>query len=271
MSRDSGCSSIQVSPELTCRVLPLVVEQKPHFSSLETGFFQEGDALTAQTVDTFDEPTSVGRARRSSRKRWPLAVAVLGAAGIAGLVLFLAAHRKPELRRSGAVVVAVAASQPVPVIVPIAAQIAVATEIPAEAPVVARQAPSPSPATAGAVAAAPTADDAVDACRKAFDKRRSKDVLSSCAQAFASTPTSAEVAVMLSQTELDRGHARQALAWAQKAIAIDSERADAYVYLGGAEQTAGHKAAAKAAYKRYLQLAPQGRYAAELRVVLTSL
>jgi tetratricopeptide (TPR) repeat protein len=271
MSRNPGCSSIQVSPELTCRVLPLVVEQKPHFSSLETGFFQEGDALTAQTVDTFDEPTSVGRARRSSRKHWPVAIAVLGAAGIASLILFLGAHRKSNLRPSSAVVVSVAAAQPIPVVVPIAAQTAVAAEIPAQAPVVARQAPSPPPATAGAVAAAPGTDDAVESCRKAFDQHHSKDVLFSCAQAFASTPTSAEIAVMLSQTEFDRGHARQALAWAQKAIAIDSERANAYVYLGGAEQAAGHKAAAKSAYKRYLQLAPQGRYAAELRAVLASL
>jgi hypothetical protein len=40
---------------------------------------------------------------------------------------------------------------------------------------------------------------------------------------------------------------------------------------GGAEQAVGHAAAAKTAYQRYLQLSPQGRYAAELRTVLESL
>ena len=46
---------------------------------------------------------------------------------------------------------------------------------------------------------------------------------------------------------------------------------DAYVFVGGAEQSAGHRKAAKEAYKHYLQLAPGGRYAADLRAIVGSL
>ena len=76
---------------------------------------------------------------------------------------------------------------------------------------------------------------------------------------------------MLAKTELDRGRARQALDWAKQAVALDEKQADADVILGGAEQAIGHPAAAKFAYQRYLQLAPKGRYAADLRAVLGSL
>jgi predicted TPR repeat methyltransferase len=76
---------------------------------------------------------------------------------------------------------------------------------------------------------------------------------------------------MLAKTEFERGRPGPASNWATKAIALDANRADAYVFLGSAEQAFGHKAAAKAAYQRYLQLSPHGRYAADLRAVLGSL
>jgi tetratricopeptide (TPR) repeat protein len=269
-------SSIQLSSEPLCRVLPLVVEQAPHFSSLETNFFKEGDELAAQMEDESSELTCIVPIRRQSKTRWPLAGAILGAAGVAGLILFWGTHQKTAPRLSDAVVAA--ATQPAPVERPMAAQTEVVAEVPtqvpakypAPAPAAARSLPSPPQATVGAVAA-PVADDALDACNKAFDQHRTKDVLSVCTQVFESTPTSAKVAVILAKTEFDRGRPRQALDWAKKAIAIDADHADAYVFLGGAEQAAGRSAAAKAAYKRYLQLAPQGRYALDLRAVLASL
>jgi predicted TPR repeat methyltransferase len=63
----------------------------------------------------------------------------------------------------------------------------------------------------------------------------------------------------------------QALAWGKKAIAADANAADAYVFIGGAEQTAGHGKAAKEAYQHYLQLAPKGRYAADIRAIVGAL
>ena len=77
--------------------------------------------------------------------------------------------------------------------------------------------------------------------------------------------------MILAKTEFDRGRASQATTWARKAVAIDPDASDAYVFIGSAEQNAGHSQLAKAAYQRYLQLAPRGRYAADLRAVLKSL
>jgi predicted TPR repeat methyltransferase len=76
---------------------------------------------------------------------------------------------------------------------------------------------------------------------------------------------------MLAKAEFERGRPGPASSWANRAIALDADRADAYVFLGSAEQAFGHKAAAKTAFQRYLRLAPHGRYAADLRAVLGSL
>jgi hypothetical protein len=43
------------------------------------------------------------------------------------------------------------------------------------------------------------------------------------------------------------------------------------VFVGEAEQNAGHTKAAKEAYAHYLRLAPSGRYATDLRAVQRSL
>jgi tetratricopeptide (TPR) repeat protein len=116
-----------------------------------------------------------------------------------------------------------------------------------------------------------TKSNASDSCRNAFAKHRGREVLAECRRAFAEDPRSAEIAVLLARTEFDRGRFRPALDWARKALALDESQADAYVFLGGAEQAAGHVAAARTAYKRYLQLSPKGRYASDLRKVLRSL
>ena len=89
--------------------------------------------------------------------------------------------------------------------------------------------------------------------------------------AFTADPGVAEIAVVLAKIEFDRGRSAQALAWSKKAIAADPDAADAYVFLGGAEQNAGHGKAAKLAYQHYLHLAPAGRYAADLRAIVNSL
>jgi Flp pilus assembly protein TadD len=107
-------------------------------------------------------------------------------------------------------------------------------------------------------------------CKKAFAEQRRQEVLARCALAFSANPADPELAMLLAKTELDRGHARQALDWAKRALAIDERQADAYVFVGGAEQAAGHQAAARSAYRRYLELAPKGRYASDLRAIVGS-
>ena len=298
-------SSILISSDLlgressqpSCRILYMPVEQSSHFSPLEARFFKEGDDIATGPVatDNFDDPTGVVRLHHRVGRSVPLIAAAVALALVFTAVSCWRAfrHDQPTESAKAAQPVAISpapvlavteppasptAQAPEPAAIPVAAPVALPAtvalpdklheEAPAPAPAAAR--PSSPQAAAGAVAAS-GGNDTFEACRRAYDQRRAKDVLSICAEAFATAPPSAEVAVMLAKTEFDRGRPRQALDWAKRAVAIDVDHADAYVFLGGAEQAAGHSAAARTAYKRYLQLAPQGRYAADLRAVLASL
>ena len=274
---------MQQPQEVKCQVLvlPLEVlppEQIPHFSSVEANFFQAGEDLAAEPVasDNFDEPTPARKARPRMRGRasW----ALLGISAVGAACATLAVSRTDHAPRSVPQPTA-SRQEPTPTPAPLPA--------PAPAAAVLVPPPAPAPAAAGAVAAlaeapapvptvaqaasVPADDAALDACHKAYEQHRSKDVVSACKQAFASGPPSADVAVMLAKTEFERGRPGPASSWATRAIALDADRADAYVFLGSAEQAFGHKAAAKTAFQRYLRLAPHGRYAADLRAVLGSL
>jgi tetratricopeptide (TPR) repeat protein len=104
-----------------------------------------------------------------------------------------------------------------------------------------------------------------------MSSKRSREILDLCPVAFTSSPGGAEIAVALAKVEFDRGRSAQAYAWGKKAIAANPDLADAYVFIGGAEQSSGHGKAAKEAYEHYLRLAPSGRYAADLRAIVNSL
>ena len=85
------------------------------------------------------------------------------------------------------------------------------------------------------------------------------------------TSPAAKALSLLSHVEFNRNHRKDALAWAEKAVKIDPKLADAYVIIGGVQQEAGRNGEAKAAYKRYLELAPKGQYASDLRSILETL
>jgi CheY-like chemotaxis protein len=108
-------------------------------------------------------------------------------------------------------------------------------------------------------------------CRSAFTRSRWREAFTSCTAAVQANPRSPEALTMLAHTELNRGRLAQANDLATKAVALDPNLADAYVIIGGVHQDNGHTRDAKVAYRRYLQLAPQGRYADELRSILNSL
>ena len=177
-----------------------------------------------------------------------------------------AAAPVPSQPAPAAVAPAVAAqAEPVPVVaekpLPVAAE-----PVAAKPEVAAAEKPSPA-----ALAVEANTSDAQGRCKKAISDKRNKEVLAACPDAFAADPSAADIAVALAKIEFDRGKSVQAASWGQKAIAADPNVADAYVFIGGAEQNAGHRKAAKEAYKRYLQLAPGGRYAADLRAIVGSL
>jgi tetratricopeptide (TPR) repeat protein len=264
--------SIQISDQLMAKVLPLTAEHVAHFSSLESGFFKEGEDLSKgqPAEDVANEPTRICRSRSWPARRWSLLGAAIGIVCVTGLVLLGRWHRQPALHHVESVTPA-AATLPTetPAVASVAAKNSV--EFAAPAPVAEHQVPSPSQAATGVVATTKPEVEALAKCRKAIDQHRAKDVLANCPRVIDDSPQSVELAVILAKTEFERGRARQALDWAKKAVELDAAHAEAYVYLGGAEQAAGRSAAARVAYKRYLQLAPQGRHAADLRAVLANL
>jgi tetratricopeptide (TPR) repeat protein len=98
-----------------------------------------------------------------------------------------------------------------------------------------------------------------------------KDAVTACTAAKDADPSSARALSLLSHAEFNRNHAKDALNWAQQAIKIDPKLADAYVIIGGVQQDAGKSTEAKAAYKKYLELAPKGQYASDLRAIVQTL
>lgn len=108
-------------------------------------------------------------------------------------------------------------------------------------------------------------------CRSQFLRDRIREAAATCAAALEANPSSADALTMMAHVELNRGHLGRANELAQKAITIDPNQADAYVIIGGVHQDSGRNAQAKISYRRYLQLAPHGRYADEVRSIVGSL
>jgi hypothetical protein len=171
-----------------------------------------------------------------------------------------------------------AASEPTPAPAVVAAnQPAAPSPTPAPTmavpPAAAEHAPNPAAEAAQAApeaaAASPVAAEG-ERCKQAIRAKRNREIVSACTTAFAEQ-ADAEIALALARVEFDRGRFSQANTWSKKAIALNPDSAEAYVFAGGAEQSQGHGKAAKEAYLRYLRLAPNGRYAAEVRSILRSL
>jgi len=238
--------------------LSLAVDPSSPDASVEEQFFEQG--LYQEAHPTYELPFEDEHSRRARLVRW----AGWGSIGTAGLMaIALLIWGGPA---AGPIAAAPAPPPTVPSVAPPKASLppTPAAEILPAPPIAA-----PDP-VAAPVAATPAADFE-EACRNAFGRKRYKDVLDYCARAFDAKPEAADLAVKIAEMELDRGRPGEALAWARKAVAADPNAADAYVFIGGAEQQSGHPQAAKIAYLKYLELAPNGRFGRELRAVLRGL
>jgi CheY-like chemotaxis protein len=233
--------------------------------------------------------------------RWRrIALFTAGFGGAIGLLFFVFAssgHKKKE-KAENPVAAAVPSEQPVAQ--PVAPPVADAGAIVADAaPAVASSDESAAAGRAGAPHAAaprhaghasPAADveermadpkvsravtaeapQLLAACRQAFTEKRAKDAETACIAAKDANPNSAEACALLGHALFNRKKRREALQWAERAIELDPRHADAYVIIGGVKQAADDADAAKAAYKKYLELAPNGQYAADLRAIVDSL
>jgi tetratricopeptide (TPR) repeat protein len=89
-----------------------------------------------------------------------------------------------------------------------------------------------------------------------------------CARAFAADPKNASLALAVAQAEHAHAHLDEAAQWARRALALDPHAAEAYVIIARADAENGRDGDARAAYERYLELAPRGWHKPEARAAL---
>lgn len=273
--------------------MTLAIDPSSPDAEVEDRFFQQG---LNQETSPRDEQGLAGHHRQRRRRArgvvgaLPLAVGFGGTLVVAALA-FLPARRAPEPPAATPLVAVAPAPASPPVVAPAppsrpvaapasaAPPAATAPAAVANADVPAAPRPPVAPVASPALAQAPVAVAVAapdtkaleERCRQAYGRRQYRDVVDRCGQALEAKPDAAGLAVLVAQAEFDRGRAAQALQWARKAAASDPTLADAYVLIGGAEQEAGRAQAAKAAYLKYLQLAPNGRHARDVRAVVARL
>jgi tetratricopeptide (TPR) repeat protein len=184
--------------------------------------------------------------RRSSWRRAAQGVLVLGVLAAALLSPRLREHSLAAASVSGAAAAPRASSAP-----PAASSAPVA-------PAAAEQVMPP-------VLAAP--EDPAARCEHDFKAHTWRVAIESCNAAFDATPSPA-LAMRVAHARFSHGDAAGAGAWAGNALELGSSDPDAYLLIGNAEQAAGKRRKAFAAYRRYLELAPRGWHAARLRTVI---
>ncbi|HEY7372030.1 MAG TPA: hypothetical protein VIF57_07600 [Polyangia bacterium] len=173
--------------------------------------------------------------------------------------------------RPVAVAPPVPAPRPVAVAPPAPMPVAVATSAPAARPLAAAQpAGEPVPVTAAPKSAAGS-PDALSSCRTALRRERTMEALAACDKVVRERPASADALVLLARANLLGGWDGETLRLARRASFLDPTCADAYLLIGSVEQGAGRTSAARTAYESYLQLAPHGPHADELRAILRKL
>ena len=89
-----------------------------------------------------------------------------------------------------------------------------------------------------------------------------------CARAFEADPGNASLAFAVAHAEHAHGRLAEAAHWAKRALALDPNAAEAYVLVARDEIEEGRREDARAAYQRYLELAPRGWHQAEARAEL---
>lgn len=153
-----------------------------------------------------------------------------------------------------------------------APQAAAAKPAPAPAP-----APKPEPvATKPAAAKGPTpqqlaaAKEAFGAAQNLYRKGMLKNAAERLQEAVKNVPTDDAAWALLGQIYIEMEKDDDALKALQKAISLNAKNAEAHVNLGGLYDAKGDTAKANASYKMYLLLEPKGRFAADIRKLLST-
>src|SRR5262249_21249018 len=89
-----------------------------------------------------------------------------------------------------------------------------------------------------------------------------------CARAFEADSHNAKLALAVAHAAHVRGRSAEAAQWAQRALSLDANAAEAWVIIARAEAGGGRHEEARAAYQHYLELAPRGWHRAEARAAV---
>lgn len=246
-------------------------------SSGENGFFAKGAADDKAALEMYAAMLPRGHFLGKIKPRY-----LMVAGGVGLLLLGFAVGRHLPASTTAASSAesspAPAPVAPVPSVPAIPTPTPVAAPPPAAAPVLVAAAqdpqlaaePAPEPEQAQPSTEAAEAQN-VEGCRQAIKSRDAKRVNASCETALAADPSLAKPLLSFAKAQFDRGKSAQAAVWARKIVQVNGSLADAYLIMGVAEQEARRPAAAKTAYQRYLELAPKGPYADDVRSSLKSL
>ena len=107
-------------------------------------------------------------------------------------------------------------------------------------------------------------------CADDFEQRRWRAAVENCSLTFEAAPE-AGLALKVAHAHWARGDVRLSGEWAEKAVALGTTDADAYVLIGHAERRAGHAEQAITAYRQYLRASPRGWHVRTVRAALRRL
>jgi hypothetical protein len=213
--------------------------------------------------------------RRTYRRAVQLAVGVGGVA--AAFALAYAVVPRHATERAKPVVAeastSIAIAAPAPPVEPPPAVAAPPPPVVAAPPPPAVAAPPPPVVAAPPppAAAAPDYAALVAEGRRLYEKGRLKPAIASLEQALTVEPDGDEALVLLARAHLDQGANQKALAESQRALAKNARSADAWLVAGTVQQQNGKNGEARTAYQHYVELAPKGRFASEIRSILKTL
>jgi CheY-like chemotaxis protein len=130
--------------------------------------------------------------------------------------------------------------------------------------------PATPPAATPAPAGGPSAQELMAQARQARSAGRLDDALALIDRGLAQKRTGALLALK-ADVLLSQGKRDEALAAADEAVRVSAGNAEVWLTKGTVHRARGESAEARAALERYLQLAPQGRRADEVRKILETL
>src|SRR5205814_187382 len=103
--------------------------------------------------------------------------------------------------------------------------------------------------------------------RRLYRRGQIEQAASVAESALAANPGGEAAMVVLGNCSFDRGDLGAAIGWADQALERNSNNADANLLKGSVLQHQNRPADARHFYERYLELAPRGEYAQDVRAI----